>query len=136
MLLDSSFYENAVNSFKLNFQEIFTDNIMIVNGIYNFEAYGYFKLVFKYLPLEYDIIVENEIRTFTITIIDEEGAQNSLYRIQKFDNSLEGKNIKSAVILLKQILDQNKFNFYLYKNDKVYRKNGGNIKRVKDIKEI
>lgn len=40
------------------------------------------------IPRNYRIVIENEIRTFDITIFDVEQASNSLSRIYKFKNQL------------------------------------------------
>lgn len=136
MLLDSSFYEKSINDFISTFKEIFSANIVVKDKFCDIDNKGYFKIVFKYLPLNYDIIVENEIRTFTITIEDEGKAKNSLYRIEKFDNTLDEENIKKALCILKRILDKNEFNLYLYKDKKIYKKYGDELKRVKDLKEL
>ena len=40
------------------------------------------------IPRNYRIVIENEIRTFDITIFDVEQASNSLSRICKFKNQL------------------------------------------------
>lgn len=136
MLLDCSFYEGAISNMKDYFDDIFSEKIKLIDESVNYSSRGYFKLVFKYLPLNYNIIIENEVRTFTITIEDSEKAQNSLYRIEKFDNSLEDGNIKNALCILKRILDKNEFVLYVYKEQKVYKKVNNQLKRVKDIKEI
>lgn len=97
---------------------------------------GYFKLSYRYLPHNYKIIIENEIRTFDIEIEDEQKASNSLYRIEKYNNSLDEKNIIDSLYLLKDVLERNDFNFYLYKDNKLYRKNDEGLQRIKDLKEL
>lgn len=136
MLLDSSFYEKSINDFILNFKEIFSENVKLEDKFCDIDNKGYFKIVFQYLPLNYNIIIENEIRTFTITIEDEGKAKNSLYRIERFDNTLGEENIKKALCILKKILDKNQFSLYLYKDKRLYKKNNNKLKRVKDLKEL
>ena len=81
-------------------------------------------------------MVENEIRTFDITIFDVEQASNSLYRICKFNNQLNTECIEEAINLLKSVLSKNEFNLYFHKDGKLYKKNAEGIKRVKDMKEL
>ena len=81
-------------------------------------------------------MVENEIRTFDITIFDVEQASNSLYRICKFKNQLNTECIEEAINLLKCVLSKNEFNMYFHNDGKLYKKNAEGIKRVKDIKEL
>lgn len=51
--------------------------------------------------MDYSIIVENELTTFTITLEDCEKANTNLYRIKKFDDSLCEKNIIYSLKVLK-----------------------------------
>ena len=136
MLLDSIFYKKAINDFKTYFDDIFSEKIILIEEAVNYSDRGYFRINFKYIPLNYNIIIENEIRTFTITIEDSEKAQNSLYRIEKFNNTLDDVNIKNALTILKRILDKNEFVLYVYIGQKVYKKTNNQLKRVKDLKEI
>lgn len=55
---------------------------------------GFFEAKYKYLPLEYDIILENDRGVFSIEIYDNEGAHNLLYRIKKYDNERQLKMLK------------------------------------------
>lgn len=136
MQLDSSFYSQAVMDFKYAFQNVFFDTVIFKDEFLNFEHMGNFKLVYEYIPLNYSIIVENEMRTFAITVEDDEKATNSLYRIVKFDNQLEKKNMLHSLKVLKSVLTENNFNLYLKKDNKLYRKNAQGLKRVKDIREL
>ena len=61
---------------------------------------------YKYFPNNYIIVIENELRTFDITILDEELASNSLYRINKFKNQLNTECIEDAIFLLKTVLQK------------------------------
>lgn len=136
MQLDSNFYSEMVLDFRKAFQIIFADEVVLKKEFLNFEHMGNFKLIYEYIPQKYNIIVENELRTFTITIEDDEKATNSLYRIEKFDNQLEKKNVIHSLEILKNVLVNNTFNFYIKKDNKLYRKNANGLKRVKDIKEL
>ncbi len=81
-------------------------------------------------------MIENDITLFDISIFDDEQASNSLQRICKFKNHLSTECIEEAINLLKAVLLKNEFNFYFYKDGKLYRKNAEGIKRVKDIREL
>lgn len=124
-----------INNFENEMKEIFSEKIKLFSKSCEFSK-GYFKLVFFYFPLNYKIIVENEIRTFTISIEDNEKASNSLYRIEKFDNTLSEKNIIYSAGVLKRVLDRNDMNLYFYVDKKLYRKNSKGVQRVKDLKEL
>lgn len=136
MLLDDSFYMRAICEFRNCFQEVFFEQMVFKEETHFFEKRGNFRLFYNYIPLNYTIIVENELRTFTITIEDSEGAKNSLYRIEKFDNQLCEKNIRKSIGVLKKVLDKKEFDLYLYVDKKLYRKNSNGLKRVKDIREL
>jgi hypothetical protein len=136
MPLDDLFFENAVNDFKTYFDDIFSEEMMLIDEVIKFSRRGYFKLVYKYLPLNYNIIIENDRVLFTIMIEDSEKATTFLSRFEEFDNSLNNKNIENALCILKKALDKNEFALYVYKDDKVYRKINNQLKRIKDIGEL
>lgn len=132
MPLDDSFYSQSVTNFKDAFLEIFSDAVILEEEHRNFEFMGSFKLVYLYVPLSYNIIVENELRTFTIIIEDNKATAN-LYHIKKFDNHLCEKNMIDSLTILKHVLLENRFDFYIWKSGKLYKKNEEGLKRIKDI---
>lgn len=136
MQLDSSYYNEIINLFVVCMDRTFGADIKKIETICNFENRGFFRLRYDYFPNNYKIVIENELRTFDITIYDTEQASNSLYRISKFKNQLDKEGIKDAIILLKIVLEKNDFDMYFHKNGKLYKKNAEGIKRVKDIKEL
>lgn len=136
MLIDDSFYMKAICDFKKSFLENFSNEMILKDEYHSFENKGSFRLIYNYIPLNYNITVENELRTFTITIEDAENAKNSLYRIEKFDNQLCEENIGKSLGILKKVLNKNEFALYLYINNKLYKKNSYGLKRVKDIREL
>lgn len=136
MPLDESFYFRSIKIFKDAFREIFSDTAVLKEEYCNFEFMGNFKLVYVYVPLDYSIIIENELTTFTITLEDSDQANTNLYRIKQFDNQLCEKNIIHSLNVLKNVLLENKFDLYMWKDSKLYRKNAEGLKRIKDIKEI
>ena len=58
---------------------------------------------------------------------------NTLYRIKKFDNCMTEKCLENAAVILKQVLEENKFPLYKSENDKLYKKQDGTYRRIKDI---
>ena len=136
MRLDEFFYKKQIGFFEKNINKIFGCDMIVLSKQYNFENRGFFKLSYHYLPHNYKIEIENEIKTFDINIENKNMASNSLYRIKSFDNSLDEKNIIASLLLLKDVLEQNNFYWYYRKNNKLYRKKDDKIKRVRSIKDI
>lgn len=136
MPLDNNFYNRMINIFAQAMQNEFGANISKKECICEFENMGFFKLIYVYHPDNYILEIENEVRTFTITIIDREGAYNYLNRISNFKNQLDEKHIAESIKVLRSVLLKNEFDMYFHKNNKLYRKNSEGIKRVKDIKEL
>lgn len=134
--LDSIFYNGIIDMFDACMDRNFGTDIKKIDKICSFENRGFFKLKYNYSPNDYQIVIENELRTFDITIYDVEQASNSLYRISKFRNQLDKESINDAISLLKTVLERNDFNMYFHKNGKLYKKNAKGIKRVKDIREL
>ncbi len=116
--------------------QIFGSDMKKIETICSFEHMGTFTIKYNYLPHDYKIVIENELRTFNIRIVDKKNASNSLYGITKFKCNLEEKRIKAAVSLLKDVLTRNDFNLYFSKDGKVYRKNSEGVKRIKDVKDL
>ncbi len=136
MPLDKMYYERYIGIFEKKIKSILADNIIGISVERNFSNRGFFKLTYKYVPCNYKIVIENEFRTFDIIIYDAEGASNVLNRIEHHNGSLGEDNITKSIILLKKVLEKNDFNFYFSIDNKIYRKNGKGVKRVKDIKEL
>ena len=74
-----------------------------------------------------------QIRAFTFDLKDEAKDWNTLYRIKKFDNCMTEKCLENAAVILKQVLEENKFPLYKSENDKLYKKQDGTYRRIKDI---
>lgn len=136
MRLDSVFYNNIIGVFDLYMNKIFSTDIRKTETVCKFEHRGFFRLGYEYFPNHYKIEVENEFRTFDITIFDDEQAFCSLFGISKFNNQLGEENIKNSILLLKAVLLRNDFNMYFYKDGKQYRKNSKGVKRIKHIEEL
>lgn len=136
MRLDSAFYNNIIAEFDSCMNKIFGTDIRKTETVCKFEHRGFFRLGYEYFPNHYKIEVENEFRTFDITIFDDEQAFCSLFGISKFNNQLGEENIKNSILLLKAVLLRNDFNMYFRKDGKLYRKNSEGIKRIKHIEEL
>lgn len=138
VLLNDRFYKNAVKCFKSAFKDIFVDNVILEDVCCQFSSRGYFKIVYKYVPSNYSITIENEMRLFNIKIEDEEGASTHLNRIEKYDGNLTSKNIRLAVLLLRKVLLADNFFLYIYGDEIIYRKAGDRVDAFKreDISEI
>lgn len=136
MQYDRAYYEMIVNKIEDGFKNVFGKEICFIEKKCSFEHMGYFKMNYKYLPLQYDIIFENERNLFNIRIQDYEGAFNHLNAIEEYEGQLTLENIQGALLKLKKVLEANDMCFYIYKGDKLYKKKGQEYKRIKDLSEI
>lgn len=131
-----NFYNEMISMFTNCMDRTFGGDMKITSSLCQFENRGFFKLEYYYSPHDYRIVIENEMNLYDITIIDNEQASNSLFRICKFKNQLSGDSIEDAVSLLKTVLVENRFSLYFHKDGKLYRKNCDGVKRVKDLSEL
>ncbi len=136
MRLDEEYYEKIISFVIHTFGEIFDDEVVFIKQQVSIEHMGYFKIQYKYLPLKYDIVFENERNVFEIEIYDSEGAKNILYRIEKYESGLSIDNIQDAILKLKTVLEKNELCFYIYRDEKLYKKINGEYLRVKDLNEL
>lgn len=136
MRFDKLYYRLKINFIDHTFNNIFKNDIKGQETVADFNHMGYFRIKYLYIPLGYELLFENDRNNFVIDISDHEGAKTSLYRIIKFANILTNKNIKTAILLLKDVLDRGHINFYIYKNHKVYKKLDGKYKRVNNWYEL
>lgn len=118
------------------FSDIFGKDVFFAEKQVEIEHMGFFKIKYRYLPLEYDIVFENDRGMFSIEIYDNEGAHNLLCRIEKFDNETTIKNVKNAIQILKRTLQKNDFYLYITREGKWYKKRDQYYKRVKDLTEL
>lgn len=136
MQLDKSNYSVLIDKIVHLFSNTFGADMFLVKKQEAFEQMGYFKIQYRYLPSDYDIVFESERNVFCIDIYDGEGAKNSLYRINKFENETVPENIESAVKILKTVLQKNDFCFYITQKGKLYEKKNQQYRRVKDLTEL
>ena len=102
-----------------------------IGKICDYEHYGMFQLSYEFIPYNYIITIESEMGTFGIEIKDNEEASTPLGRIEKYEGRLNERNIYDAICLLKKVLYENNFDFFIYRDNKVYIKNKQGIKRLK-----
>lgn len=136
MLLDKNKYLALIDKILNIFSNIFGEDILFVEKQVAIEHMGFFKIKYRYLPLGYDIVFENDRGAFSIDIYDDEGAHNLLYRIEKFDSETTVENVKNAIQILQNVLKKNDFCLYITREEKLYRKKNQHYKRVKDLTEL
>ena len=136
MLLDKLNYSLFVDEILKIFFETFGESICFVKKSEQLGQRNYFKIDFKYIPLKYMIVLESDRNVFSIDIYDDEGAKNSLYRLEKFDNQTEIKKIAYAIEKLKEVLDENDFCFYVTKGGKTYKKEKQKYQRIRSLADI
>lgn len=118
------------------FSDIFGKDIFLTEKQIAVEHMGFFKIIYRYLPLEYEIILENDRGVFSIEIYDNEGAHRNLYGIKKYNSGTTLVNVKKAISILKEVLEKNDFCFYITRDGKLYRKKGQCYKRIKNWMEL
>ena len=119
------------------FQRFFKDDIELQDFNYapKNEGMGWFKLKYRYKPKEYQIVFENARLVFSIRVTDTEGYHTSLYKTEdgiEFDNGLTKENIEIAIKYIEMEIQKEDICFYISKNNKLYKKEKGIIKRVKN----
>lgn len=136
MQLDDKFYNDIIEYIQELFHEIFKEKVIFVKKQVNVEHMGSFEIKHKYIPMNYDLVFENDRNKFVIDIFDEEGAKTTLYRIEKYSNGLSVENIQQAILKLKEVLEKGNICFYIHRNQKLYKKIAGKYQRVKNLNEL
>lgn len=136
MQLENNFYDDMITFVQEMFQNVFKDKLALIKRQVNIEHMGYFQIKYKFLPRQFDLFFENDRNKFVIDIFDDEGAKTSLYRIVNLKNELSTENIKEAILKLQKVLEQDNICFYIHRNKKLYRKIGGEYKRVKNLNKL
>lgn len=77
------------------FKGVFDKEIVLVEKKIAAQHMGWFKIVFKYIPSNYNIVFESDRDVFEIIIYDNEGAWSTYD--EKVDNDTIEKNIRNAV---------------------------------------
>ena len=132
----TEYYDAVVDCFQHAFTGIFGDAVQEIGVKKEYEKNGSFRLLYRYIPQNYTLKVDCQRKLYDLFIIDDEGAENSLYRITKFDNDLTEEKIRAAVTLLKETVEREDLVLYIFRDDKVYRKTkDGTVRRVKNWME-
>ena len=113
------------------FKEIFGKEIVLIEKKIEADHMGFFKIMFKYIPLNYNIVFESDRDVFDIIIYDSEEAWSTLDK--EYDNETIVKNIRDAVLILKNKIDSNDLIFFAVRGDKLYRKQEDKYIRIKDF---
>lgn len=88
MPLDKTKYFTLIDKILDLFSNIFGKDILFVEKCIAIEHMGFFKIKYRYLPLGYDIVFENDRGAFSIEIYDDEGAKKSaLQKSKRFDRT-------------------------------------------------
>lgn len=131
-----TFYEDIIQYIQDQFVDIFKENVAFEEKFVDLKHMGYFRIQYKYLPKNYELVFENDRNLFGIEIFDQEGAKQLLGRIVQYESSLSEKNVSHALNRLKEVLEEDKIVFYVYRDKKLYRKQDGQYRRVKDLNEL
>ncbi|MBR5953391.1 MAG: hypothetical protein IKZ85_08980 [Pseudobutyrivibrio sp.] len=124
--------DKIIKDIEDNFTRVFGEDIRICEVKSSAENMGYFQISTCYVPSDYKIILEHSEGIFNIFILDATGARATLSAHKKYNPELCADNIENALVLLKQLLEENDFVFLLAVNDKYYYKNSrtGEMRRV------
>lgn len=114
-----------------SFKEAFDKEIDLIEKKIAAQHMGWFKIVFKYISSNYNIVFESDRDLFNIIIYDNEGARSKLDG--KYDNETNEKNIRNAVLILKNKIDNNDLSFCVVRGHKLYRKQGDEYIKIKDF---
>lgn len=136
MQLDKLFYEKMIDYIVEKMSDVFKNDISLEKKQINYEHMGSFEITFLYQPLNYKLVFENELTTFSIGIYDENGAFNHLNRICDINNNLNGDDISQAINKLYDVVKENNFIRYFEQNGKMYKIVENQVKRVKDLREL
>lgn len=121
-----------IDKIRHAFPDTFGKDIFFIEQQVCLEHMGYFLVKYRYIPLEYDLVLENDRGVFSIEIIDHEGAHRNLYGIKKYNSATREENVKDAVQKLKDILEKDDFYFYINRGNKLYKKIDQCYKRVRE----
>lgn len=124
--------EKFITVFDDTVKTIFGEDMIKTDDCRAFHHMGYFALTYNYLPHNYTIRLEHERAFINIRIMDSENAWASFtqYDIGIYP-SFKKDDINKALLLLKNLLEENKFTFYFTRDNKLYSKNAEGIKRIK-----
>ena len=127
--------EKFITVFDDAIKAVFGEDMIKTGDCLAFDHMGHFELSYNYLPHNYTICLEHERGFIEIRIVDPENAwafftqltQYHLHIYPTFSNDA----VRKAVLLLKNLLEENNFTFYFTKGNKLYGKNAKGIDRIK-----
>ena len=76
-------YYTPIDKILEIFSDTFGKDLLLVEKQIAIEHMGFFKMSYRYLPLEYDIVFENDRGLFSIEIYDDEGAHTFWRELRK-----------------------------------------------------
>ena len=127
--------EKFITVFDDTVKVVFGENMIKTGDHRAFHHMGWFELTYIYLPHNYTIKLEHGRGFIDIIIMDSENAQTSFTKITQYHihmiPSFSKDDIRKALLLLKNLLEENNFTFYFTKDDKLYSKNAEGIRRIK-----
>ena len=132
---DDSF-ENVIMCIKDNIHKLFGSDMKLIQESIDWVNKDLFEFHFLYLPYNYTIIIESDKILYSIGIYDAQGAFTCLNRIKEYNAYIHVNTLENAINLLKEVLIGNNFDFFISKDNKIYRKNIDGIKRIKNIEEF
>ncbi len=92
--------------------KIFGEQIRVIGESSAIGPMGQFQIRFFYEPTKIYVTLDADRGAFTFDLKDEAKDWNTLYRIKKFDNCMTEKCLENAAVILKQVLEENKFPLY------------------------
>lgn len=109
-------------SYKKIIYKIFHDKMQEIGESSSIGPMRQFQIRFFYKPTKMYITLDADRGVFTLDMEDEAKNWNTLYRIEKFDNDMTEECLENALIILKQVLEENTFPLYMPGNNKLYKK--------------
>lgn len=131
--------EKFISAFDDTVKAVFGEDMIKTGDSRAFHHMGHFELTYDYLPLSYTILLEHEMGFVDMMIMDSEKAHASFTHLTGYHidicPSFKKEDIKTALLLLKNLLEENHFMFYFTQNGKLYSKNAEGIRRIKNREE-
>ena len=112
-------------SYKKIIYKIFHEKMQEIGESSSIGPMGQFQIRFFYKPTKMYITLDADRGVFTLDMEDEAKNWNTLYRIKKFNNDMTEDCLENALIILKQVLEENTFPLYRSGNNKLYKKRYG-----------
>lgn len=121
---------SAILFTKIVVEDIFGDSIKLIDEQIALDHQGWFLVTYEYLSQEYFILIEGEMNSFNIRIINKDGGFMALMNLMHYENNLTKKDISYAIEKMRDELDSS-INFYKVIDDKLYQQVNVHYKRIK-----